>query len=84
MPVNPIPEGYHFGNTVLNHSRRRRRHRVLQESIWRDRAVSFSRADGKVGHAELQIGNSRIMLADEYPDMGYNGAADARRFADRV
>src|SRR3979490_509949 len=26
--------------------------------------------DGKVGHAELKIGNSRIMLADENPSMG--------------
>ncbi len=26
--------------------------------------------DGKVGHAELQIGDSRIMLADENPSMG--------------
>jgi PhnB protein len=25
---------------------------------------------GKVGHAELQIGQSRFMLADEYPDFG--------------
>jgi PhnB protein len=25
---------------------------------------------GRVGHAELRIGNSRIMLADEFPDMG--------------
>lgn len=26
--------------------------------------------DGKVGHAEIQIGNSRIMLSDENPAMG--------------
>jgi PhnB protein len=26
--------------------------------------------DGKVGHAELQIGDSLIMLSDEFPDMG--------------
>src|SRR5271155_5785081 len=26
---------------------------------------------GKVMHAELRIGNSPIMLADEFPDMGY-------------
>jgi PhnB protein len=26
--------------------------------------------DGKVGHAEFQIGNSRIMISDEYPEMG--------------
>lgn len=33
--------------------------------------------DGKVGHAELQIGDSRIMLADENPSMGqgYTSAA---------
>jgi len=29
---------------------------------------------GKVGHAELQIGDSRIMLADEHPEMGYRSA----------
>ena len=38
--------------------------------------------DGRVGHAELQIGDSRIMLADENPQMGYNrGAASDRRIA---
>jgi PhnB protein len=29
--------------------------------------------DGRVGHAELQLGDSVIMLADEFPDMGYLG-----------
>ena len=28
---------------------------------------------GSVGHAELSIGNARIMLADEFPDMGFLG-----------
>lgn len=26
---------------------------------------------GKIGHAEIQIGDSHIMLADEYPEMGH-------------
>lgn len=31
--------------------------------------------DGKVGHAELKIGNSHIMLADENPSMGQGHAS---------
>lgn len=27
--------------------------------------------EGKVGHAEIKIGDSPIMLADEYPEMGF-------------
>jgi PhnB protein len=28
---------------------------------------------GKIGHAELQLGDSVIMLADEFPEMGFLG-----------
>ena len=37
-------------------------------------AVEFVRladSSGKVMHAEIRIGDSQIMLADEFPDMGY-------------
>ncbi|MCX5149078.1 MULTISPECIES: VOC family protein [unclassified Streptomyces] len=27
--------------------------------------------DGRIGHAELELGNSAIMLADEYPEIGF-------------
>lgn len=27
--------------------------------------------DGKIGHAEVKIGNAIVMLADEYPDAGH-------------
>lgn len=33
--------------------------------------VRLTTPEGKVAHAELQIGKARIMLADEFPDMGY-------------
>jgi PhnB protein len=29
--------------------------------------------DGKIGHAEMRIGDSVIMLADEHPEMGHRG-----------
>jgi len=28
---------------------------------------------GRIGHAEITIGESKIMLADEHPEMGYLG-----------
>lgn len=69
MAVQPIPEGYHSVTPYL---------------IIRDAAAAldfYKRAfgatelmrldhGGKVGHAEIQIGDSRIMLADEFPEMG--------------
>jgi PhnB protein len=35
--------------------------------------MRFPTPDGRVGHAETKIGDSWIMLADEYPEMGYVG-----------
>ena len=32
--------------------------------------------DGRIGHAELQLGGSVIMLADAYPDMGIQAPKD--------
>src|SRR5580658_25204 len=37
-------------------------------------AVRMDGPNGTVGHAELQIGDSRIMLADENPQMGNRSA----------
>jgi PhnB protein len=39
--------------------------------------VRMNGPDGKVGHAELKIGNSHIMLADENPSMGEGHASAA-------
>lgn len=33
--------------------------------------VRLADSSGKVMHAEIRIGNSKIMLADEFPEMGY-------------
>jgi PhnB protein len=33
----------------------------------------MAQPDGKIGHAEIKIGDSPIMLADEFPEMNYVG-----------
>ena len=70
--VRPIPEGYHSITPYL----------IVDDA---NRAIDFyKRAFGaeekfrlpmgeRIGHAELQIGDSVVMLADEFPDMGHLG-----------
>jgi PhnB protein len=70
MAVKPIPEGYprvspyivvdgaqkaiEFYTTVLGFAERMR----------------MPGPDGRIGHAELQLDDSVVMLADEFPEMG--------------
>jgi len=35
--------------------------------------MRFADPGGKIGHAEIKIDNSPIMLADEFPEMGFRG-----------
>ena len=35
--------------------------------------MRLSQPDGRIGHAELRIGSAGLMLADEFPDMGFVG-----------
>ncbi len=36
-----------------------------------ERGDRYVGPDGKIGHAELRLGDSVIMLADEHPDIGF-------------
>jgi len=73
MPVNPIPEGYHSVTPYLIIRGAADAIEFYKKAFGATELFRFPGPDGKIGHAELQIGNSRIMIADEYPDMGYNG-----------
>ena len=73
MTVKSIPEGYHSVTPYLIIRGAAEAIEFYKKALGATELFRFAAPDGKVGHAELQIGNSRIMLADEYPDMGYNG-----------
>jgi PhnB protein len=68
--VKPIPDGYHSITPYL----------IIKGAA--DAIDFYKKAfgatelfrmehNGKIGHAELKIGDSPIMLADEQPEMGY-------------
>jgi PhnB protein len=42
-----------------------------QNALGATEFVRLADVSGKVMHAEMRIGDARIMLADEFPDMGY-------------
>lgn len=68
--VKPIPEGYHSVTPYLICDGATDAIEYYKKAFG---ATELFRMDheGKIGHAELKIGDSPIMLADEYPQMGY-------------
>ena len=84
MSVQPIPEGYHsvtpylvvdgaaeairfYGRAFGAEETMR-----LPMPVQSDAAGGVERGD-RIGHAEMRIGNSMVMIADEFPDMGILG-----------
>jgi len=73
MSVKPIPEGYHSVTPYLIVRGGADAIEFYQKAFGAVELFRFPSPDGKIGHAEIKVGDSPIMLADEFPDMGYNG-----------
>ena len=73
MAVKPIPEGYHSVTPYLIIEGAGEAIEFYQKAFGAKELFRFPTPDGKIGHAEIKIGDSQIMLADAYPAMGYNG-----------
>ncbi|MFO0866229.1 MAG: VOC family protein [Gemmataceae bacterium] len=71
MSVSPIPEGYHSVTPYLSVQGAAKALDFYRDAFGATEIMRMTQADGRVGHAELQIGNSRIMLADEHPEIGH-------------
>jgi PhnB protein len=70
MSVRPIPDGYHSVTPYLIVSNAARALDFYKQAFGATELMRMEQPGGKVGHAEIQIGDSRVMLADEFPEMG--------------
>jgi PhnB protein len=74
-PVHHIPEGYNSLTPYLVIKDAAKAIDYYKKVFGATEVVRMPGPGGKVGHAELQIGNSRLMLADENPSMGQGHAS---------
>jgi PhnB protein len=65
-----IPEGYHSVTPSLTVRDAAAALDFYASAFGATESYRLASPDGKIMHAEFQIGDSRIMLSDEYPDWG--------------
>jgi PhnB protein len=68
--AKPIPEGYHTATPYLIIKNAARAIDFYKKAFGATERMRMADPTGKVMHAEIQIGDSRIMIADEFPEMG--------------
>src|ERR1700738_3299115 len=66
----PIPEGYHTATPYLIIKDAAKAIEFYKKAFGAKEMMRMSQPDGRIGHAEIKIGDSPIMLADEFPEMG--------------
>jgi PhnB protein len=73
--VKPIPDGYHTATPYLIVNGAARAIEFYKKAFGAEELFRMASPNGKIGHAEIKIGNSPIMLADEHPEMNARGPA---------
>ena len=71
--VKPIPDGYPRVTPYLYIDGAAEAIDFYGKVFGAEERMRMGGPDGKIGHAELQIGESLIMLADEHPEMNVRG-----------
>ena len=71
--VEPIPAGYHSVTPYLMVRDAARAMAFYRDAFGATEVMRFAGPDGRIAHAEVKIGDSHVMLADELPDQGFVG-----------
>ena len=64
MAVAPIPKGYHTVTAYLITNDAAKAIDFYKKAFGAEELFRFPMPDGKIGHAEIKIGDSNVMLAD--------------------
>jgi PhnB protein len=67
MATKPIPEGYHSVSPYLSVDDAERAIDYYTKAFGAKERARMSGPDGQIAHAELEIGDSVLMLADDFP-----------------
>jgi PhnB protein len=67
MAVQPIPEGYNTVSPYLAVDDAEKAIEYYKKAFGAKETVRMNAPDGRIGHAELKIGDSHIMLSDPFP-----------------
>ena len=67
--VKPIPDGHHSVEPYLMFNRCAEAIAFYEKAFGAKERFRMPNADGRIGHAEIQIGDSILMMADEAPQM---------------
>jgi PhnB protein len=67
---NPVPHGFHTVTPSLIVRNAAQAIEFYKKALGAKELMRMPTPDGRIGHAELQIGDSIIFLSDEFPDMG--------------
>jgi PhnB protein len=70
MAVKPIPEGYPRVSPYLVVDGAQKAIEFYTTVLGFTERMRMPGPDGRIGHAELQLDGSVVMLADEFPDVG--------------
>jgi len=73
MSVKPIPDGYHTATPYLIVRRAAEAIEFYRKAFGAIEILRMEVRGGGIAHAEIKIGDSPIMLADEYPEQGFLG-----------
>lgn len=65
--AKPIPDGYHTVTPYLTLDEATDAIEFYKDAFGAEERVRMEAPDGKIGHAELQIGDSIVMLSDAFP-----------------